>query len=273
MTPPDAASPESQSDQSTAGNATNGEAASQPSQDAGKSWFERIARPFRANDDPARVARATGAESQQADPDDEDKGAEPKPAEKAEDGEKPFKVFATKDEYDRAIQSEEDRRETVRKQREQAEERKRLRREDPEAYARLDEEREESEAETTEKVDFAASVINVYDGAVLDPILARLPADKRQEIVASIDSVEARTKAVGTAIDHLLATARAEGKAEGEKKARENPVVRKEVLREARGAEDDGPDLVEAGAPSRSGGSTNDQANAFLRRSAGVVAR
>lgn len=248
-----------------------GQEPSQPKESAGRSFFGRLVAPFRAVDDPASevATRSRGDEGSDDEGDEGASGDKPEGGEqpKQDEGEqKPYAVYVTKEDHDRAVQSEVDRRDAVRLQRQRNEERLRLRKEDPEAFISLeDQEKAAQEAATG----IASKVIDVYDTEILTPLLARLPDEKRAEIAATINSVDSRKAAAEAVLKHIEDDAFKRGQEEGEKKAnaklRQNPAVRKELLVELRG-DQDGLDNVE-GAGSSTPVSTNAAVNNWLRQS------
>jgi hypothetical protein len=187
--------------------------------------------------------------------------------------EKPFAVigdksFKTKSEYDehlrRAAQSEADRRDARRAAETAKAEKRRLAKEDPYTLAKMvDKELDDgdvAEAESAKVSQIIHGLGGLYDQALFHPLVNAVPEAARADLAkdAPTDDVVAyRAHVAQAAVAAIKKFEFDRGLAEGEKKARSNPAVRKEILGETR-ARMTGPDLVE-GTPTGTGAlSAND---------------
>jgi hypothetical protein len=186
----------------------------------------------------------------------------------------PLAKTYTPDELQRFVQAEVDRREAKR-QREQAEaERRRLRDNDPFEYAERDRRAEREQEVTAAQSQQIAGIAQSLDRALLDPMLERLPEKERTALFAMPDAgvgIDGRKALASAALDNLEKHWKAEGERAAEKKLRDNPAFRKQLLAELR----DSPELEEpeqingtSRAPRTSGTSGSD-VSAILRESLG----
>jgi hypothetical protein len=145
----------------------------------------------------------------------------------------------TREQYERSVQAEADRRldkfQREEAQRRKATEERELRENDPYGYVELLKQREK-EAEVVGKQlkaaqDFAITNVRTYDSAVLDPIMAAVPTEDRQRILQSIgDGIPGRAQAAAEAMKVLHKTWRDQGRAEARKVLLNDPSFVKEVL-------------------------------------------
>lgn len=178
--------------------------------------------------------------------------AEEKPADT-----QPAIAFQTREEYERAIQAETDRREAQRRARETREQKKALRERDPIRFARLDaEEEQQAEAAAVRQAEFVqvlGAASQEFDRKYVDPVVLRLPQDVRDELVKKAPAgIEGRVFLINEGLKHLEKSAYDKAKAD----LRKNPALRKELLAELRGASDE-PELVPSRAASRAGEDTS----------------
>lgn len=144
--------------------------------------------------------------------------------------------------------------------------RKELRARDPIAYVEQEEQRERDEAFAREIGQLVKRTATEHDRAVLDPIMAALPAKVVSDLMKDPPmGLDGRARLVKRAIAALQDAARAEGAAEAEKKLRASAAFRKEVLAELRAGRDDEaePDAL-TGAPLHR---ANADMNAWMRAS------
>lgn len=184
------------------------------------------------------------------------------------------RLVLTKEELERRIQAEVDRRENERKAREarrraqeEAEERKRRRRElrqqDPFEFARLDEEEERAQEQQQALAQALTNVTQQYDTAVILPLWEAVPETARTEIAKHVpdDPFEARSYLVKECLKAYRQAVEQELKAS----LRKSPTLRKELLAELR-SELEAPEVIEG---SEEGPPPADP-DVLLRRLAGI---
>lgn len=215
-------------------------------------------------------------------------GAQPTQAAGAAGAPKPadeWKAPASREEHERAIQAEVDRREGKRKADEDRQLREQATRVQNDRLAEL--ERAEEEAVNDGDLDqvraikaerrqilasvkqgqFVSGLIGSFDTHMLVPLLAPLPQAEQEQIVEAIQPMaplEGRAYAVKETLTRLEKTWRADEA----KKTRTRLKTDEAFLREIRASmrdEEDEPDHV-PGSPSVSGGDVNSQANAALKQ-------
>lgn len=197
----DAASPEPVSDE--------------PKQGSSPGWWQRL-----FNRRPATEADADGGES-----------GEP------ESASEPLRL--TREELDRRIQSETDRREAKRAAEARAAERKRLRDEDPWAYAEQDRQAEKAQETDQGLAGFFATVGLEHDKHSIDPLMEQLPVAERERIMkleGAGKGLAGRKLVVQEALKSLEKHWKVEGEREAQDRLRRNPAFRKQVLAEGRGS-------------------------------------
>jgi hypothetical protein len=179
----------------------------------------------------------------------------------------------TEEEYQRAIQSEVDRREAKRNREAQAEARRKLRDEDPWAYAEQERKAEQAGVQD-EQVNMLLGTIGAeHDRHTIDPVMKVLPEAEQQRIFAIEGAgvgLEGRKLVVSEALKSLEKHWRAEGAKDAEERLRKNAAFRKQLLGEARGQYPE-PELLPSGAPSQ--GRSGDVVNDMLRRQLGLSTR
>jgi hypothetical protein len=192
---------------------------------------------------PASVPASESDDSAQSDSQGQPKRSEsaaaktPEKPSPAQTRTQPFSV--TPEELERRIQAEADRRldkfQREEAQRRKATEERELREKDPYGYVELLKQREQ-EAEIVGKQlkaaqEFAVTNVRTYDSAVLDPIMAAVPAEERQRILGSIgDGIPGRAQAAAEAMKVLHKTWKDQGRAEARKVLLNDQAFVKEVL-------------------------------------------
>ena len=187
---------------------------------------------------------------------------------------KPFKVFYSQEDFDRQLQAEVDRRESVRNRRQKDDEDRRLLKESPHEYAqRKRQEMEEQEQEeqllkspTISKriSDFANEQIALYDELVLRP-LQNLVADSPEK-AKLFENVRPAIEGRGDVATGLLGLYRKQIEAEIRKSMADDPVLIKEILVKHGGQRAE-PEAVSAvgAAPRREDRSQADEMNDLFR--------
>lgn len=180
-------------------------------------------------------------------------------------------TFKTKEERDRYIQSEVDRRESVRAQRaaEQAkrDERRRKLQDDPytaaaEILNEMDQ-GEESTKQVQERATIAQQVLTSLDQKVLDKFFLKLPAADQKAVLSETShmaGIDARGEVADRILDRLTKHLESEALKKAEARLRGNPSFIKQMMTEVRGDRDE-PEVV-SGAPN---GAKAFDMNSFLR--------
>jgi hypothetical protein len=218
--------------------------AEQPSE--APSWWQRLVRRNRQEDAPPEQEQEPGA----------------KP---------PGQLVVTKEELDRRVQAETDRREAKRKTDAEREARRRLRDEDPWAYAEQERKAEETQNATQNIETLFGSIGLEHDRVSIDPLVLSLPEPERARILGLEGAgrgLDGRKLIVTEALKSMEKHWRAEGAKDAEERLRKNPAFRKQILAEVRGQYPE-PELLPSGAPS-TGSSSSDQVNDMLRRQLGI---
>ena len=151
----------------------------------------------------------------------------------------------TKEELNRIVQSETDRREARRNQEAKAnqkrEQERYLRQTNPQEYARLKETEENEQtsvqAVQQERLAVAESTMRMMDNATLDKMHAILPkkdADDVLKTYAHLQGIESRSQIASAFLERIVKNAKAEGAKEAESKLRGNPAFTKKIMAELR---------------------------------------
>lgn len=238
-----------------------------PERSAGQSWIDRllgrgptepttedVSAPA-TTEETSTTERTTAADAETATPE-------------------PLAKTYTADELQRLVQAEVDRREAKRAKDQAEAERRRLRDNDPFEYAERDRKAEQEANATNAYGQQIATVAQSMDRALLDPMLERLPETDRAKLFEIPDAgvgIDGRKALAVAALDGLEKHWKAEGERSAEKKLRDNPAFRKQILAELR----DSPELEEpeqingtSRAPNVNGTSGAD-VSALLRQSLG----
>jgi hypothetical protein len=179
----------------------------------------------------------------------------------------------TEEEFQRAIQSEVDRREAKRNREVQAEARRKLRDEDPWAYAEQDRKAEQQGQQDEQVTTLLGSIGAEHDRHTIDPVMTALPEAEQKRILAIEGAgvgLPGRKLVVSEALKSLEKHWRAEGAKDAEERLRKNAAFRKQILAEARGQYSE-PEVLPSGAPSQ--GRNGDVINDMLRRQLGLSTR
>jgi hypothetical protein len=189
----------------------------------------------------------------------------------------PDQFTLSREELERRIQSETDRRlhkfqeeqALLRKKAERAE----LRKKDPYAYAELEEEEEERQQQLQRQMSEARTLainsLRAYDTAVLDPLFGLLPEKERKDILEKIeDGIAGRGKAAATAFKVLERTWKQAGIAEARKALLNDQAFVKEVFAKYGNGGRVEPDLVPA-AGAATPGDGGFSMNRWIREAAG----
>lgn len=240
-----------------------------PERSAGQSWIDRLLGrgPAETVTSEDGSAPATTDETQTQEPTTTAADADTSPPE-------PLAKTYTPDELQRLVQAEVDRREAKRAKDQAEAERRRLRDNDPFEYAERDRKAEEAANATNAYGEQIARVAQSMDRALLDPMLERLPEKDRAALFELPDAgvgIDGRKALASAALDGLEKHWKAEGERSAEKKLRDNPAFRKQVLAELR----DSPEMEEpeqingtTRAP-RQNGTSGADVSALLRQSLG----
>lgn len=148
------------------------------------------------------------------------------------------RLVLSREELDRRVQAETDRREAKRAADFRAAEKRRLRDEDPWAYAEQDRQAEQGQEQTQGIQQFFATVGTQHDRIAIDPLMEALPVAERERIMkieGAGRGLDGRKLVVGEALKSLEKHWKAEGEQQAEVKLRRNPAFRKQLLAEGRG--------------------------------------
>jgi hypothetical protein len=211
-----------------------------------RSWWQRLRLGRRADDQAASQADQEAAQADQA-----------------------SSRTVSREELDRLVQSETDRREARRQQQYAAQERRRLRDEDPYAFAEQERQAEQMADATQQNAAFYGQIEQVYDRAYLDKVMHKLDPDEQQSVLGKFPEkvvlgLDNRTKMLDEALQTLEKKWRAAGARDAEAKLRRNSAFRKQVWSEFRGGTVE-PELMPASGASQS----DTDVSSLLRRSLG----
>lgn len=236
----------------------------------------------------AFFSRVGGAPTEPGEPGNEGKQepdgktADPKPAESKEaasgvfDTPRPFKAFASEDEYNRSIQAEVDRREAVRARKAKTDRERDLLENHPAEYARVkQEELEEQKRQEalqpivqTRAAEFATEQVLAYDRHVLDPLVMSLPdsPEKQALLDAAQPTIESRGALFKGALTLYEKQVAAKAVADARKTLAQDPTFVKEILAR-HGGQYAEPEVVSAvgAAPRGAEESTDAAMNQMLR--------
>jgi hypothetical protein len=180
--------------------------------------------------------------------------------------------------FERRVQAEVDRREALRAHRARSQQERELRQKDPTAYARLKEQEEQSTTAGAALTNALSALSGQFDDATVKPLMDALPEKTRSTILGKavgVHGIPQRKLLVEEGLKAYKQVAYdegyAKGKAEAEKALRRpTSSLRKELLAELRGAEDE-PDLAPGNGVSSSSDDWNP--NDWMRASLGKGAR
>src|SRR5262245_1272096 len=178
----------------------------------------------------------------------------------------------TEEEFQRAIQSEVDRREAKRSRDQQLADRRKLRDEDPWAYAEQERQAEQQTVQNGQIEQIFSTIGAEHDKHTIDPVMQALPKDEQSRILGLEGAgvgLEGRRLLVGEALKALEKHWRAEGAKDAETRLRKNPAFRKQVLAEMRGTIAE-PEVLPSGGASPNGRASSDMVNDRLRRQIGI---
>jgi hypothetical protein len=162
-------------------------------------------------------------------------------------------ITLTKEELDRRVQAETDRREAKRTESAKAAEKRRLRDEDPWAYAEQERQAEHAQTLDTQTTNVLGLAGATHDRYTLDPLVEQLPEADRDRILKLEGAgvgLDGRKLIVSESLKALEKHWKAEGAADAESKLRRNPAFRKQVLGELRKGALPEPDFIGSGPPS-----------------------
>lgn len=181
------------------------------------------------------------------------------------DSQKPATLTLTEEELARRIQGEVDRREQRRAASERQKQLKDLRDENPIEYARQTERVEQEQEAIARKAAEVHGLTQQFDASMLGPVMTKLDEKERAEAYKDLpdDPYKARTHLIDKGIALLVKKA----EATAEKRLRESPAFRKQLLAELRTNMNE-PDAIE-GQPSPNGGKVD--MNFIMRRQAGII--
>lgn len=165
---------------------------------------------------------------------------EAEPAEQDEPAESPTSqtLTLTREELQRQVQSEVDRREAERFRRAQIEQRKKLRDEDPWEFAKQERDAEELQQANGQVTNVLGTIGATHDRVTIDPLVDALDEGERQRILGLEGAglgLDGRKLIVSESLKALEKKWKADAEREAEQKLRRNPAFRKQVLSEMRG--------------------------------------
>src|SRR5262245_13170427 len=164
---------------------------------------------------------------------------EPEPSETEPQAASPPSVRTmTEEEFQKAIQSETDRREAKRDRERKAEERRKLRDEDPWQFAEQERQTEQLAQQNSQIESIFNTIGAEHDKHTIDPVMQALPKDEQSRILGLEGAgvgLEGRRLLVGEALKALEKHWKAEGAKDAETRLRKNAAFRKQVLAEMRG--------------------------------------
>jgi len=178
----------------------------------------------------------------------------------------------TEQEFQRAIQSEVDRREAKRSRDQQLADKRKLRDEDPWAYAEQERQAEQQTLQNGQIEQIFSTIGAEHDRHTIDPVLQSLPKDEQTRILGLEGAgigLEGRRLVVGEALKALEKHWKAEGAKDAESRLRKNSAFRKQVLAEMRGTTTE-PELLPSGGASPNGRTSSEMVNDMLRRQIGM---
>lgn len=186
-------------------------------------------------------------------------------SEQKTESQEPEKLTLTQEEFQRRVQGEVDRREQRRAASERQKQLKDLRDENPIEYARQTERVEQEEEALARKAVEVHGLTQQFDASMLGPVMSKLDEKERAEAYKDLpdDPYKARTHLIDKGIALLVTKA----EATAEKRLRESPAFRKQLLAEIRTNMNE-PDAIE-GQPSVHGDKAD--MNFILRRAAGYL--
>jgi len=201
---------------------------------------------------------------------------EPEPSETEPQAASPPSVRTmTEEEFQKAIQSETDRREAKRDRERKAEERRKLRDEDPWQFAEQERQTEQLAQQNSQIESIFNTIGAEHDKHTIDPVMQALPKDEQSRILGLEGAgvgLEGRRLLVGEALKALEKHWKAEGAKDAETRLRKNAAFRKQVLAEMRGTTAE-PELIPSGSASPNGRSSSEMVNDMLRRQIGLSTR
>ena len=180
-------------------------------------------------------------------------------ADKAKDVES-SKPTPSREELERQVQAEVDRREYKRQQEAKLRQRRELRDNDPFAYAEEERKDEQIAQGSVQVQQFVGSIGLEHDRATIDPIFTALPQaeqERIQKLEGAGVGLAGRKLVVSESLKALEKHWKAEGAKDAEARLRKNPAFRKQVLSELRGQAPE-PDLLPAGSPSEADKTVSD---------------
>jgi len=224
------------SDQQSVADAAQVEPSSEPAQEASQDhWWRRLV---------PRVLKGS----------DEREARDETPTEPS-----PSTVSLTREEFDRRVQAETDRRENKRLEAANVDRRRKLRDEDPFAYAEEDRKTEQLGSANQQVTDFFGNISREHDKISLDPLVLQLPEAERKRILSMEGAgvgLDGRKLIVSESLKALERHWKAEGKREAEASLRRNPAFRKQILGESRRGMSE-PEFLTGGAASSSDNSVS----------------